>query len=30
MFGKAKLKTAQKTVGSLLILSCKNLMGLSK
>jgi hypothetical protein len=30
VFGKAKFETAQKTVGSLLILSCKILMGLSK
>ncbi len=30
IFGKAKFKTAQKTIGSLLILSCKNLIGLSK
>lgn len=30
VFGKAKFKTAQKTVDSLLILSCKNLMGLTK
>jgi hypothetical protein len=30
VFGKAKFETAQKTIGSLMILSCKNLMGVSK